>query len=413
MEQRRVVITGIGAITPIGKTAPTFWEGLAEGKSGVRNIEHFDVSDFATKFAGQIDGYNPEDHLDRKEYRRMDKFCQYAVIAADEAIADSALELEEIDKNRVAVLIGSGIGGIDTYFKQTHEFDKFGPKGVNPFFIPMLIPDIAAGHVSIKYGFKGANFCTVSACATGSHNIGLAYDSIKMGQSDIAVAGGAESPVIEMGVAGFNAMRALSTRNDSPETASRPFDKTRDGFVLGEGAGMLVLEEYESAKKRGANIYAEVKGYGFSADGHHITAPDPNGEGVILAMTRALDSAEINPEQVDHINLHGTSTKLGDVAETNSIKKVFGEHAYQMNLNSTKSMIGHSLGAAGAIETIATLMAINTGTVPPTINLEHPDPDCDLNYTPNEAVERNVSYAINNAFGFGGHNTSLVFKKHE
>lgn len=413
MKQRRVVVTGMGAFTPIGKSAPDFWNGLKNGESGVRPITHFDVSKFATKFAGQIEKYDPSEHLDRKDYRRMDKFCQYAIIAADEAVEDSKIDLDSIDKDRVSVMIGSGIGGIDTYFDQTHEFDEYGPKGVSPFFIPMLIPDIAAGHVSIRFGFRGANFCTVSACATGSHNIGLAFDSIKMGQSDMVLAGGAESPVIEMGVAGFNAMRALSTRNESPETASRPFDKTRDGFVLGEGSGILVLEELEQAKERGAKIYGEVLGYGFSADGHHITAPDPEGNGVILALNRALESCDVSYDQIDHINMHGTSTPLGDVAETNSIKKVFGDHAYKMNLNSTKSMTGHSLGAAGAIEAIATLLAVHHDIVPPTINYSEKDPRCDLDYTTNEAVSRKVNYAMNNAFGFGGHNTSLVFKKFE
>lgn len=411
MTPRRVVVTGLGAITPLGKTVSETWDGLIHGRSGSRPITHFDVSSFPTKFAGQIVGYNPEDYFDGKEARRLDKFTQYAIVASDEAIVDSKLNLDEIDKNRVAVLIGTGIGGFEVFYRQCLEFADRGPRGVSPFFIPMLIPDIAAGHVSIKYGFRGPNFCAVSACATGSHNIGLAFDSIRYGTSDIAVCGGTEAPVFEMGVAGFNAMRAMSTRNDEPESASRPFDATRDGFVLGEGAGMLILEEYEMAVKRGANIYAEVVGYGFSADAHHITAPDPEGNGVILAMHSALDAAGIKPEQIEHINMHGTSTPLGDVAETNSIKKVFGDHAYKINLNSTKSMTGHMLGAAGAAESLATILAIKNGVIPPTINFKTPDPRCDLNYTFNEAVVRDVNYAINNAFGFGGHNTSLVFKK--
>lgn len=411
MTPRRVVVTGLGAITPLGKTVPEIWDGLVAGRSGVRPITHFDVTQFPTKFAGQIPDYNSDDYFPSKESRKLDKFTQYAIISADEAINDSGLDLDSIDKNRVAVLIGTGIGGFEVFYRQCLEFADRGPRGVSPFFIPMLIPDIAAGHVSMKYGFRGPNFCAVSACATGSHNIGLAYDSIKYGTSDIAVCGGTEAPVFEMGVAGFNALRAMSTRNDEYETASRPFDATRDGFVLGEGATMLVLEEYEAAVKRGATIYAEVGGYGFSADAYHITAPDPDGNGVILAMGSALESAGIKPEQVDHINMHGTSTPLGDVAETNSIKKVFGDHAYKINLNSTKSMTGHMLGAAGAAESLATIMAINKDLIPPTINYSTPDPKCDLNYTVNEAVSRKVNFAVNNAFGFGGHNTSLVFKK--
>ncbi|MDR8390219.1 beta-ketoacyl-ACP synthase II [Aliifodinibius sp. S!AR15-10] len=413
MSDRRVVITGIGAITPIGNTAPDFWNGLVSGKSGARPIDHFDTEEFPTKFAAQIDGYEEEDYFDRKEVRRLDRVCQYALIAADEAIEDSKLKLEEVDKNRFAVIVGTGIGGMVTFYEQSIEYYKHGPRGVSPFFIPKLIPDMVAGQISIKYGLKGANYCAVSACATGSHNIGLAYDTIKNGQADLAVSGGAEAPVSQIGVAGFNSMRAMSTRNDSPETASRPFDKNRDGFVLGEGAGIVILEEYEHAKARNARIYGEIVGYGFSADAYHMTAPDPNGEGVILALTKALDSAGIDREDIDHINMHGTSTPLGDVAETNSIKKVFGDHAYKINLNSTKSMTGHALGAAGAMEAVATLLATYHDIVPPTINYETPDPECDLNYTVNEAETREIRYALNNAFGFGGHNTTLVFKKFE
>jgi 3-oxoacyl-[acyl-carrier-protein] synthase II len=411
MSKRRVVVTGIGALTPIGKTAPEFWEGLISGKSGSRSIEHFDTTDFPTKFAAQIDNYDESEHFDRKEARRMDKVCHYALIAAKEALEDSALNLDEIDKDRVAVIAGTGIGGMVTFYEQSISFYEHGPRGVSPFFIPMLIPDMVPGQISIKWGFKGPNFCAVSACATGSHNIGLAYDSIRQGQCEIAVSGGSEAPVSKIGVAGFNSMRAMSTRNDSPATASRPFDKNRDGFVLGEGAGMLILEELEHAKARDARIYGEIAGYGFSADAHHITAPDPEGKGVQLALTRALEAAEISPEDVEHVNMHGTSTPLGDIAETNSLKKVFGEHAYNINFNSTKSMTGHTLGAAGAIESLATILAIYHGTIPPTINFETPDPECDLNYTFNEAEVRDVNYALNNAFGFGGHNTTVVFKK--
>ncbi len=413
MTGRRVVITGIGAFTPVGKTAPDFWNGLISGKSGVRTIEHFETDDLPTKFAGQIENYDSNDYFDRKEARRLDPVTQYAMISSDEAIEDSGIDLDKVNKDRVAVIIGTGIGGMQTFYEQSVTLHESGARRVNPFFIPMLIPDMPAGQVSIKYGFRGPNFCAVSACATGSHNIGLAFDSIRYGQSDMALCGGTESPVWRIGVAGFSSMRALSRRNEEPEKASRPFDKDRDGFVLGEGSAMFFLESLESALERDARIYGEIVGYGFSADAHHITAPDPDGNGVLLALNNALDMAEINPEDVDHINMHGTSTPLGDIAETNSIKKVFGDHAYNINLNSTKSMTGHMLGAAGAAESIATLLAIYHSMVPPTINQENPDPECDLNYTPNEPVERDINYALNNAFGFGGHNTTLVFKKFE
>lgn len=413
MSDRRVVITGIGALTPIGKTAPEFWNGLVSGKSGARSIDHFDTGDFPTQFAAQIDEYDELDYFDRKEARRMDRVCQYALISAKEAIEDSNVDLDKVDKNRVAVIAGTGIGGMVTFYDQSIQFHERGPRGVSPFFIPMLIPDMLAGQISIKYGFRGPNFCAVSACATGSHNIGLAYDSIKSGQCDMAVSGGSEAPISGIGIAGFTSMRAMSTRNDDPATASRPFDKNRDGFVLGEGSAMVFLEEYEHAKERGARIYGEIIGYGFSADAYHITAPDPDGKGVIQALTQALKSAGIKSEDVEHINMHGTSTPLGDIAETNSLKKVFGDHAYDINFNSTKSMTGHTLGAAGAVESVATLLAIYHGTIPPTINYETPDPECDLNYTVNEAEVRDITYALNNAFGFGGHNTTLVFKKFE
>ena len=413
MRERRVVITGIGALTPVGKSAPDFWNGLVSGTSGVRNIEHFDTTNFQTKFAAQIEDYNTEDHFERKDGRRLDLVAQYALVATKEAIEDSGLDLEVMDKDRVAVIVGTGIGGMQTFYDQAISLHERGPRGVSPFFIPMLIPDILAGQISIRYGFRGPNFATVSACATGSHNIGTAYDMIRYGQSDYAVTGGAEAPVTQIGVAGFNSMKAMSTRNDAPEKASRPFDADRDGFVLGEGSGIFILEELETAKARGARIYGEIVGYGYSADAFHITAPDPEGGGVKLAMTNALKAAGIKPTDVDHINMHGTATPLGDLAETNSIKKVFGDHAKSINLNSTKSMHGHTLGAAGAIESIAALLAIYHGTVPPTINLDTPDPECDLNYTANEPEVREIRYAMNNAFGFGGHNTSLIFKKFE
>ncbi len=413
MSTRRVVVTGIGALTPIGKSAPDFWNGLLSGTSGARPIDRFDPEKYATKFAAQIENYDPLEYFDRKEARRLDMVAQYALIASDEAIKDSGLDMETINKDRVAVIVGTGIGGMETFYEQSVSLHEHGPRGITPFFIPMLIPDIVSGHISIRHGFRGPNFCAVSACATGSHNIGIAYDMIKYGTSDYAVTGGSESPVTRVGVAGFNAMKAMSTRNDDPKAASRPFDKDRDGFVLGEGSGIFILEEYEAAKKRGARIYGEIAGYGYSADAYHITAPDPEGSGVILAMEGALKAAGIKPEDVDHINMHGTSTPLGDVAETNSIKKVFGEHAYKMNLNSTKSMTGHTLGAAGAIESVAALLAIYHGTIPPTINIDNQDPECDLNYTANKPVVKDVRYAMNNAFGFGGHNSTLVFKKLE
>ena len=411
MAERRVVVTGMGAITPIGNTLEQFWDGLKSGKSGADYITHFDTERFATKFAAMVNDFDPGEFIEPKAARRLDRFSQFALAGSDMAIADSSIDLDTVDKNRVAVLVGTGIGGMDTFYKNCVAFEKMGPRGISPFFIPMLIPDIASGHISIKYGFRGPNYCAVSACATGSHNIGLAYDHIRSGQSDFAICGGAEAPIIEMGVSGFNSIKAMSTRNDDPKTASRPFDKDRDGFVLGEGAGILFLETYENAVKRGARIYAEIVGYGFSADAHHITAPDPEGAGVMLAITQALNSAGIKPEEIDHINMHGTSTPLGDIAETNSIKKVFGDHAYKINLNSTKSMTGHMLGAAGAAESIATILALYHDLVPPTINHFNTDPLCDLNYTVNEAQDRKMRYALNNAFGFGGHNTTLVMKK--
>ncbi|MEX0661232.1 MAG: beta-ketoacyl-ACP synthase II [Balneolaceae bacterium] len=413
MTGRRVVVTGIGALTPVGSTAPDFWNGLVSGKSGVRDIEHFDTSDYPTKFAGQLEDYDSSKYFERKEGRRLDNVSQYAMITADEAIADSKVDLDKINKDDVAVIVGTGIGGMKTFYDQSISHHEHGPRGVNPFFIPMLIPDMPSGHISIKYGFRGANYCAVSACATGSQNIGLAYDSISNGHSEMAVCGGSESCVWEIGVSGFGSMKALSRRNDEPEKASRPFDKERDGFVLGEGAAIMFLESLDSALERGARIYGEIVGYGFSADAHHITAPDPEGNGVKLALNRALKMAGIKPTDIDHINMHGTSTPLGDLAESNTIKKVFGDHAYKMNLNSTKSMTGHMLGAAGAAESIAALLTAYHGIVPPTINQETPDPECDLNYTPNESVVRDVRYAMNNAFGFGGHNTTLIFKKFE
>lgn len=413
MSERRVVITGIGALTPLGKSAPDFWGRLKAGKSGVRLIDRFDTSDLATKFAAQIEDYNPADYFERKDARRLDLVAQYAIIAAKQALDDSEIDIEDINKDRVAVIVGTGIGGMKTFYDSSIELHERGARAVSPFFIPMLIPDLVSGQISIRHGFRGPNFCAVSACATGSHNIGIAYDTIRYGQSDYALTGGTEAPITRVGVAGFNSIKAMSTRNDNPESASRPFDIDRDGFVLGEGSGIFFLEELETAKQRGARIYGEIVGYGYSGDAYHITAPDPEGGGVQLAMNTALKAAGISPEDVDHINMHGTSTPLGDIAETNSIKKVFGDHAYKINLNSTKSMTGHTLGAAGAIESIASLLSIYHGEIPPTINIDNQDPECDLNYTANKSFNREVKYALNNAFGFGGHNSSLVFKKYE
>jgi len=411
MSSRRVVITGIGALTPVGKSAPDFWNGLLSGTSGARSIDKFDTTGFASTFAALIDDYDPLEHFERKEARKLDLVAQYALVASEEAILDSKLNLEEIDKDRVGVHVGTGIGGMKTFYDQSIAYSERGPRGVSPFYIPMSIPDIVSGQISIKYGFRGPNFCAVSACATGSHNIGIAYDMIRYGQSDYSITGGTEAPVTQIGISGFNAMKAMSTRNDDPEAGSRPFDIDRDGFVLGEGSGIMVLESLDSALERGARIYGEIVGYGYSADAYHITAPDPEGNGVILAMKNALKSAGITTEDVDHINMHGTSTPLGDIAETNSIKKVFGDHAYKMNLNSTKSMTGHTLGAAGAIESLAAVLALYHGIVPPTINIDNQDPQCDLNYTANTPVARELNYAMNNAFGFGGHNSTLVFKR--
>jgi 3-oxoacyl-[acyl-carrier-protein] synthase II len=414
MNNRRVVVTGMGALTPIGLSVQEFWNAMMEGKSGAAPIKAFDTSKVDTKFACELKGFDVNNYLDKKTARRLDPFAQYAIIAANQCIEDSGLKpenLTEEEKNRIGVIFGSGIGGIQTFYEQSVINYKDGPGRISPFFIPMLIPDIAAGHISMQYGFRGPNYCTVSACATGNNNLIDSYLLIKNNLADRMIAGGSEASINEIGIGGFNANRALSTRNDSPETASRPFDATRDGFVMGEGAGALLLEELEIALKRGAKIYAEVVGVGLSADAHHITAPHPEGFGAILAMEMALKTACISPDSIDYINMHGTSTPLGDIAETKSIKKVFGEQAYKMNLSSTKSMTGHLLGAAGAVEAIATILAVFNDRIPPTINFEHPDPECDLNYTFNKPQDRVVNYALSNAFGFGGHNTTVIFKK--
>jgi len=411
---RRVVVTGMGAVTPIGLTVKDFWNAMMEGKSGAALIKRFDASRVKTKFACELKNFDPTNYMDRKASRRLDPYAHYAFAASKMAVEDSKLDTDNLtddERAKIGVVFGSGIGGIDTFYDQSILNHEQGPSRISPFFIPMLIPDIAAGSLSIHYGFRGPNYCIVSACATANNNMIDSYMLIKQNIADVMLTGGSDSAVNEMGIGGFNASRALSLRNDSPETASRPFDSTRDGFVMGEGAGALVLEELEHAKNRGAEIYAEVIGIGLSADAYHITAPHPEGLGAIKAMQCAIDNAGISKEEVDYINMHGTSTPLGDIAETKAIKKVFAEHAYKMNVSSTKSMTGHLLGAAGAVEGIASILAVKNNMVPPTINFENPDPECDLNYTFNKPQEREINVAISNAFGFGGHNTSVVFKK--
>ena len=413
---KRVVVTGIGAVTPIGNNINAYLEGLRNGVSGANLITHFDASNFKTQFACEVKGLDIENLVDRREARRMDLFSIYGAISSDEAIADAGLEPEKLDLDRVGVIWGSGIGGLKSLEVEIEEFiTGSGIPRYNPFMIPKMIVDIVAGQISIKYGFRGANFATVSACASSSHAVAVAADYIRLGRQDVAITGGSEAAVIKAGVGGFNAMKALSTRNDDYRTASRPFDLDRDGFVLGEGAGALVLEELEHAKKRGATIYAELAGSGATADAYHITAPHPEGLGASNVMKIALKEAGLNPEDIDYINVHGTSTPLGDIAEVKAIQQVFGSHAYQLNISSTKSMTGHLLGAAGAIEAIAGILSIVHGFVPPTINHFTDDPELDskLNLTFNEAQEKKVRAILSNTFGFGGHNSSLIFKKFE
>ncbi len=410
--KRRVVVTGMGGLTPIGLSIADYWKNLVGGVSGAAPITYFDTSAFDTHFACELKNYRATDFLDRKSAQRMDPFTQYSVIASDQAMADAGLNVRDDDPDRYGVVFGSGIGGMVTYDTQFRNLFEGGPRRISPFFIPMLIPDIAAGQISIKHGLKGPNYATVSACATASHAIGDAFRIVQYGDADVMVCGGAEAPITQMGLGGFNSMRALSTRNDAPERASRPFDRDRDGFVMGEGSGALILEELEHARKRNARIYAEMVGIGFTADAHHITAPPEGGEGAVRSMRRALKDAGIRPEQVDYVNVHGTSTPPGDISETKALKTAFGDHAYKMLVSSTKSMTGHLLGAAGAVEAIATVLAIVNATAPPTINQENADPECDLNYTPNVAAQRPISYALSNTFGFGGHNATLIFKKY-
>ncbi|SDS33500.1 beta-ketoacyl-ACP synthase II [Gramella sp. MAR_2010_147] len=414
MELKRVVVTGLGALTPIGNNLEEYWEGLVNGKSGSAPITYFDTEKFKTKFACELKNFNPLDHFDRKEARKLDRFAQYAMVSADEAIQDSGIDLNTVDKYRVGVIWGAGIGGLETFQNEMINFaEGDGSPRFNPFFIPKMIADIAPGNISIKHGFMGANYTTVSACASSANAMIDALNNIRLGHSDIIVSGGSEAAVTIAGMGGFNAMHALSTRNENPETASRPFDATRDGFVLGEGGGALILEEYEHAKARGAKIYAEVMGGGLSSDAYHMTAPHPEGDGVVAVMKNCLKNAGLKPEDVDAINTHGTSTPLGDVAELKAITKVFGEHAKTMNINSTKSMTGHLLGAAGAIEAIAAILSMKHGIVPPTINHEHNDENIDpeLNLTLNKAQKRDVEVVMSNTFGFGGHNACVVFKK--
>ncbi len=416
MELKRVVVTGLGALTPLGNNLNDYWQGLINGVSGAAGITKFDASKFKTRFACEVKNFNVQDHIDRKEARKMDEYAQYAMVVVEEAVRHANLIPENENPDRVGVIWGAGIGGLKTFQDEVMNFAKGdGTPRFNPFFIPKMIADIASGLISIKYGFRGPNFTTVSACASSTNALIDAFNYIRLGKADVIVAGGSEAAINEAGVGGFNALKALSTRNDSPETASRPFDKDRDGFVLGEGAGCIILEEYEHAKARGAKIYAEVAGAGLSADAYHITAPHPEGFGAKRVMENALDDAGMSPGDIDYINVHGTSTPLGDIAESQAILEVFKDDAYRLNISSTKSMTGHLLGAAGAVESIACIMSVVEGIVPPTINHFTDDPQFDpkLNFTFNKAQKREVRAALSNTFGFGGHNASVIFKKFE
>ncbi len=416
MELRRVVVTGLGAITPLGNSIKEYWEGLTSGRSGAASILRFDASKFKTRFACEVKNFDPTTLLDRKEARKMDSFVHFAIGSTDEALRDAGIDPANVNPDRVGVIWGAGIGGLRTFQEEVSAFARGdGTPRFNPFFIPKMISDIAPGHISIRYGFRGPNLSTVSACASSTHALIDSFNYIRLGKADIFVSGGSEAAITEAGIGGFNAMHALSERNDSPETASRPFDLDRDGFVLGEGAGCIILEDLEHAKARGAKIYAEIVGGGMSADAHHITAPHPEGLGALNVMRAALQDAEMKPEDIDYINVHGTSTPLGDISETKAIIGVFGESAFKLNISSTKSMTGHLLGAAGAIESIASILAIQNGIIPPTINHFTDDPQFDsrLNFTFNKAQKREVRAALSNTFGFGGHNASVIFKKYE
>jgi len=414
MELKRVVVTGLGTINALGHNLEETWENMIKGVSGAGPITNFDASKFKTQFACEVKNYDPLNYFKKPEARKLDKFTQFAIIAAAEAVTDSGLDLEKINLDRSGVIWASGIGGLQTFKDEVADYveNDYVPK-FNPFFIPKMIADIAAGHISIKYGFKGPNYATVSACASSSHALVDAYNLIRLGKADVFISGGSEYAVTEAGVGGFNAMRAISTRNDDPKTASRPFDVGRDGFVMGDGGAALIIEEYEHAKARGAKIYAEFAGGGFTADAHHITAPHPEGRGAMMVMKAALEDAEMQPDQIDYVNLHGTSTGLGDIAEPKAVLDVFGEHAYKLSISSTKSMTGHLLGATGALEALASIMAIKTGDIPPTINFTELDPNIDpkLDFTFNKSKHREVRAALSNTFGFGGHNASIIFKK--
>jgi len=409
--KHRVVVTGIAPITPVGSGKENFWNNLLAGKSGIGHISRFDASELPTRIAGEVKDFDPKDHFDRKEARRMDRFAQFAVAGAKLALEDAAINLQAEDLGQVAVIFGSGIGGMDTFEEQTRVLVEKGAHRVSPFFVPMMISNMAAGQISIATGARGPNLTVVNACATGTNAVGEAFKLLQRGGAQVVITGGSEASVTPLAFAGFCAMKAMTTDNDPPEQACRPFDKTRNGFVLGEGAGVLILETLEHALQRGANIYAEVVGYGCTADAHHITAPAPEGVGAAQAMNMALKDANLFPEDIDYINAHGTSTELNDKYETMAIKTVFGEHAGKLAVSSTKSMIGHLLGAAGAVETIVLVMAINNNIVPPTINYRHPDPDCDLDYVPNKFREMNVTVALSNSLGFGGHNATIILKK--
>ncbi|QAT62565.1 beta-ketoacyl-[acyl-carrier-protein] synthase II [Acidilutibacter cellobiosedens] len=410
---RRVVITGIGPITPIGIGKEKYWNSLIEGKSGIGKITCFDAEDFSVKIAGQVDDFCPEDYMDKKQAKKMDRFAQFAVAGTEIAIKDSEMNLDKIDKKRVGIIIGSGVGGIQTFEKEHTKLLEKGPKRISPFFIPMMISNMAPGQVSMFFGFKGPSLDITTACSSGTHAIGESFRMIQNGTADIIITGGSEASVCPMAVAGFSSMRALSTRNEEPERASRPFDKNRDGFVVGEGAGLIVLEELEHALKRDAHIYGEIVGYGITSDAYHITEPEPDGEGAADAMRLALEDGKVDYKSVDYINAHGTSTYYNDKLETLAIKKVFKEHAHEISISSTKSMTGHLLGAAGGIEAIATVLTVEMGIIHPTVNYEFPDEECDLDYTPNKSKIRDVKYALSNSFGFGGHNGSILIKKFE
>ena len=415
MALKRVVVTGLGALTPLGKTVNEYWQGLADGVSGCDNIKQFDCTKFKTRFACEVKDFEPTNYLERKEARKIDRYCQFALIASDEAVKDAGISKENVDPDRVGVIFASGIGGILTFQEEVINFALGdGTPRFNPFFIPKMILDIAAGQISMRYGFRGPNFAVVSACASSTNAIIDAFDNIRLNKADIIITGGSEAVICAAGVGGFNAMKALSERNDSPSTASRPFDKDRDGFVMGEGSGVLILESLDHALERRAKIYCEIAGGGASADAHHITAPHPEGLGARNVMRVALKDAGMNPEDIDYINVHGTSTPLGDIAETKAILNVFGKHAYELNISSTKSMTGHCLGAAGALETLACIMAVTKNIVPPTINHFTDDPDLDpkLNFTFNKAQQRTINAALSNTFGFGGHNASVIVKKY-